>query len=255
MHELGAQIVRAEGGFVRAMWMPGLLANASSILISTSTRMGLYPIFRNAMVSGSGAGDKSPVHMFGAGLFAGAVGYLFGSPLYQVKNRQQASLPEARPSTYHCISTLVRENALFRGASVMVGRGAAVTAGQFMGYDLAKTYLNQRNKILNDGPVLHTVSAVCAAFGAATFCCPFDYLMTKYQVQKAAGANVTLFSVLKEISKESPAGMAKRVPGGALFNFYSGWSPLFVRLSIVMSLYMPAYEQVRRRFLNLGYFK
>jgi hypothetical protein len=27
--------------------------------------------------------------MFGAGLFAGAVGYLFGSPLYQVKNRQQ----------------------------------------------------------------------------------------------------------------------------------------------------------------------
>ena len=47
MHELGAQIVRAEGGFVRAMWMPGLLANASSILISTSTRMGLYPIFRS----------------------------------------------------------------------------------------------------------------------------------------------------------------------------------------------------------------
>ena len=28
-----------------------------------------------------------------------------------------------------------------------------------------------------------------------------------------------------------------------------------VPYSIVMSLYMPAYEQVRRRFLNLGYFK
>jgi len=46
MHELGVQIVRSEGGFVRAMWLPGLVANASSILISTSTRMGLYPLFR-----------------------------------------------------------------------------------------------------------------------------------------------------------------------------------------------------------------
>ena len=46
MHELGVQIVRAEGGLVRAMWLPGLVANASSILISTSTRMGLYPLFR-----------------------------------------------------------------------------------------------------------------------------------------------------------------------------------------------------------------
>jgi hypothetical protein len=122
------------------------------------------------MVSGTGAGDKNPLHMFCAGVCAGAVGYFFGSPLYQVKNRQQvrgigtgfrplcqvhthihietnsgahgqASTPDVRPSTYQCIRTLARENALFRGASVMVARGAAVTAGQFMGYDLAKTYL------------------------------------------------------------------------------------------------------------------
>jgi hypothetical protein len=75
-----------------------------------------------------------------------------------------------------------------------------------MGYDLAKTYLNQRNKILEDGPILHTTSAVCAAFGAATCCCPFDYVMTKYQVQKAAaaasGASVSLFSVASEICRE-----------------------------------------------------
>jgi hypothetical protein len=41
------------------------------------------------MVSGTGAGDKNPLHMFCAGVCAGAVGYFFGSPLYQVKNRQQ----------------------------------------------------------------------------------------------------------------------------------------------------------------------
>jgi len=35
----------------------------------------------------------------------------------------------------------------------------------------------------------------------------------------------------------------------------AGWSPLFIRLSIVMSLYMPAYEQVRRRVLKMGYFE
>ena len=35
----------------------------------------------------------------------------------------------------------------------------------------------------------------------------------------------------------------------------AGWSPLFIRLSIVMSLYMPAYEQVRRRILKMGYFE
>ena len=75
-----------------------------------------------------------------------------------------------------------------------------------MGYDLSKTYLNQRNKILEDGPILHTTSAVCAAFGAATCCCPFDYVMTKYQVQKAAAmagnTSVSLLSVVQDIYRE-----------------------------------------------------
>ena len=49
--------------------------------------------------------------------------------------------------------------------------------------------------------------------------------------------------------------MLHKMPGAFVFNFYSGWSPLFLRLSIVMSLYMPAYEQVRRRILKMGYFE
>lgn len=120
MNEFGRQIVKTEGGFVRAMWMPGLLANSTSILVSTSTRMGLYPLFRNALVSGSGAKEKSAWQMFSAGLLAGACGYFLGSPMYQVKNRQQAALPDTRPGTKQCIDALIRDNALFRGASVMV---------------------------------------------------------------------------------------------------------------------------------------
>lgn len=261
MNDFGRQIIRTEGGFVKAMWMPGLLANSTSILVSTSTRMGLYPLFRNTLISSTGAKEKSAWQMFSSGLLAGACGYFLGSPLYQVKNRQQAALPEGRQRTVECIKTLLRDNALFRGASVMVGRGAAVTAGQFMGYDLSKTYLNQRNKILEDGPILHTTSAVCAAFGAATCCCPFDYVMTKYQVQKAAAmagnTSVSLLSVVQDIYREPlrGPGLLHRIPGMPVFNFYSGWSPLFVRLSIVMSLYMPAYEQVRRHVLKMGYFE
>ena len=255
MTELGRLMAKSEGGFVRSMWMPGLFANSTSILISTSTRMGIYPVVRNNLVHSSGASEKNPLHMFGAGLLAGAIGYFCGSPLYQVKNRLQAATPDARLSTVQCLASLARDNALFRGASVMVGRGAAVTAGQFMGYDLSKTYLNQRNKILEDGPVLHTASAVSGAFGAATCCCPFDLVMTKYQVQKAAGAQVSLFSVTRDILREPGKGLLGGVPGGSVLNLYAGWSPLFVRLSIVMSLYMPAYEQVRRRVLKLGYFE
>lgn len=109
-------------------------------------------------------------------------------------------------ATRHCLINDAHNNACNCMQWQQVGRGAAVTAGQFMGYDLAKTYLNQRNNILEDGPLLHTTSAVCAAFGAATCCCPFDYVMTKYQVQKAAavagGASVSLLSVASDICRE-----------------------------------------------------
>ena len=120
MNEFGRQIIRTEGGFIKAMWMPGLLANSTSILVSTSTRMGLYPLFRNTLISSTGAKEKSAWQMFSSGLLAGACGYFLGSPLYQVKNRQQAALPEGRQRTVECIKTLLRDNALFRGASVMV---------------------------------------------------------------------------------------------------------------------------------------
>ena len=57
----------------------------------------------------------------------------------------------------------------------LIGRGAAVTGGQFLGYDGTKTIMKE-NKIMEDSFRLHIVAAIAAAFCTATFCLPYQKL-------------------------------------------------------------------------------
>ena len=260
-------------GLLRGLWTPGVLANGCSILISTSVRMGLYPIFRDFAVeqtgrrsSSSGGGSKNAGHMFFSGLVPGGIGYWLGTPLYQVKNRLQAeagslgratagevsSASAARlyTGTFDCLTRIVREegaSALFRGATPMVFRGAGVTGGQFLGYDGWKTYVGPALG-MQEGPLLHLCASVAAAFWATTCCTPFDFVMTRYQNSAAPGSGGqqryrNVFDCARQLTRDE--GLAV---------LYRGWTPLFTRLAIVMSTYMPLYEQLRAKVLRMGYF-
>jgi len=251
-------VIKTEG-FVRGLWTPGLIANSSSILISSSTRMGLYPVFRDRIV---GDGEKKKIHMFVAGLLPGAIGYFCGTPLYQVKNRLQAEAGKVvngelvsgvragyaptYTGTVNCFLSILRNEGvpqLWRGGLPLVFRGAAITSGQFLGYDGTKTEFRKHG--ITEGPILHVASAVAAAFCCATFSCPFDIVMNRWQNAKMMGKQYSGVSecVMDMVRSEGP------------MVFYRGWTPFFTRLAPVLTLYMPLYEQVRKHVFGLGYFK
>jgi len=241
------------------LWFPGMIANSSSILISSSVRMGLYPVFRDRIV---GDGEKTKFHMFIAGLFPGAIGYFCGTPLYQVKNRLQAeagkvvngklvsgirvgNIPTYQ-GTVDCFLSILRKEGVFqlwRGGLPLVFRGAAITSGQFLGYDGTKTEFKKRN--IKEGPLQHVCSAVAAAFCGATFSCPFDIVMNRWQNMKIMGKEYnSIASCIADMARSE----------GPLV-FYRGWVPFFSRLAPVLTFYMPLYEQVRKHVFGIGYFK
>ena len=143
-----AEILKQEGWW-RGLQRPGMFSNALSMGMASTTRMGLYPLFRDAAVALSPPGsenkkaEKQFYHMFLAGLAPGAIGYWLCSPLYQVKTQLQTEngLLDKKTGRFltgiraghkpeytgmvQGLGKLWREGGaagLFRGSSAMVGR-------------------------------------------------------------------------------------------------------------------------------------
>ena len=139
----------------------------------------------------------------------------------------------------------------------MVVRGAALSAGQFLGYDGAKKFFRNNNEqrkrgeatlfaiSLEEGPLLHFVSSLSAAFFATTFCLPFDLILNRYANAKLVG---------KEYRNLLDCAV-QNVRSDGVNVLFRGWTYMFVRVASIFCVYMPAYEQVRKRVLQMEYFK
>ena len=172
------RIVATEGA-LQGLYLPALPTNIAAVATTQAVRMGLYPDVRDAIVSWSSNGStstsnrKGPVAMAAAGLVSGALGYFLCAPLWLVKTKWQvaaqvraevmaeakaaaafsSSVPSSSSSSSSASAAekaaravVRRAEALpgtargfWRGAGVMVVRGAALTAGQMLGYDGFKT--------------------------------------------------------------------------------------------------------------------
>ena len=119
--------------------------------------------------------------------------------------------------------------------------GALINAGNTLGYDFIKT-TNKKHVYINEGPSLHIIASIVAAFLSSTFSVPADFIMTRYQAGPQMGYHYT--SVL------NCTVTLFRTEG--LFSFFRGWIPLFVRVAPLYVCYLPVYEQCRRH-LGLGY--
>merc|ERR1711959_548092 len=232
----------AREGLVRGLWWPGLTANMMAISISTGFRLGCYPTIRDAIVKGTGAGEKNSVIMFTAGLIPGLIGYWFINPLYLVKTQLQASAAQVAAGQreaplYRGTAAGLKETfetggfrAMYRGSFPLMCRGGLISAGQMLGYDGSKTRLKSSG-LLNEGPVLHGVSSVIAATSATLFGNPCDRLFTKFTTAKQAGESYrSLLHCAQDIwLNEGPLA------------FYRGSFVFFLRSAPIFTLYFPIY--------------
>lgn len=268
------QIVSVEGLW-SGLWRPGLPPNVAAMAFAIGGRNGFYPAMREGIGLVVGSDQKvGPRGMFVAGLMAGMTGYFFASPLLQIKTQMQVEagqlsteglyltgarvgLPPTYSNTFHAFRCLVTDGisqggllgsltSLWRGAGVIVGRGAAISASQLCAYDYSKTFFKAQG-YLGDGPILHVVASQIAAVCCTTFSMPFDIVLTVYTSAQTLGGERKARYGAGPIS----CAIAMLRHDGP-FIFFRGWMPAFLRISptTVSSFFL--YEQLRR-LIGIGY--
>ncbi|CAE7404139.1 ucpC [Symbiodinium sp. CCMP2592] len=274
-----ARTLLLQEGLWMGLWKPGLAANVASMGCCVGMRNGLYTVFRDGIghfedrasgIPPSAAGKAGPVAMFTAGLFSGMAGYIITAPLLQVKTRMQAEAGRIGPdgryvtglrrghaptyrSTFQALHALAsarcpheRMRSLWRGAGVIVARGAALSGSQLMAYDAFKTMMKAYS-LMEDGPLLHVSASLVAAVICTTCHMPFDVVLVVYQSAQSLGCDRLRYI------RSGPLACANallRESGPQVF--FRGWTPAFVRLAPVCVFSFWLYEQLRR-LVGIGY--
>jgi len=226
-------LLRGEG--LASVWRRGLGVNMLSTALSSGLRQGLYPTVRDAVVAARGGAAKSAGDMAAAGFLSGALGFFLATPLFAAKVRAQAH--NASGSGLHHLAAVVRDGP-YRGASVLVVRGALFSTGASTGYDATKSQF--RGAGVTEGPAVHVVASVASALSATLMSAPADVVLTRT-------------SVAERDARRSPWRLAARVlreeGARALFR---GWSLFFARVAPLYAMQLPMYEAVRVS-LGMGY--
>lgn len=264
-----ARTILAEEGLWAGLWRPGLHPNQLAMGCAIGGRNGFYPIVRDTLgyLTPGESGKVGPTGMFAAGLLAGMCGYAVASPLLQIKTQIQAeagrvgaeglyetgvragSAPSYR-SSFHAVQSIMASGgvrALWRGASVIIGRGATVSASQLMAYDGTKTEAKKRG-LLGDGPFLHVFASLNAALFCTTMSMPLDVVLTVYQSAHSLGGER-----LEKYGRNGPlacAGVMLRESGPTVF--MRGWTAAFMRLAPTCVASFWLYEQLRR-LVGIGF--
>eukprot|EP00930_Biecheleria_cincta_P096714 TRINITY_DN88521_c0_g1_i1.p1 TRINITY_DN88521_c0_g1~~TRINITY_DN88521_c0_g1_i1.p1 ORF type:complete len:323 (+),score=23.13 TRINITY_DN88521_c0_g1_i1:51-1019(+) len=258
-------------GLWSGLWRPGLPPNMLAMGCAIGCRNGFYPTIRDSFGYLT-QGSAGPTGMFFAGLASGCAGYVIASPLLQVKTQMQAeagivgkdglyetgnrvgSAPTYR-SSFHAFRAIASSGegvlggvrALWRGAGVIVGRGAVLSATQLMTYDNTKKQM-KASKLMQDGPMLHVLASLAAAAVCTTCSMPFDVVLTVYQSAHSFGGDR-----LEHYGRRGPLGCATvmfKESGPTIF--MRGWTPAFMRLAPTCVASFWLYEQLRK-LVGIGF--
>ena len=224
-------IARSDG-LLRGLYLPGIEWNVLAVASSQGVRLGLYPSVRGLLVP---EGAVRPDLLALSGFLSGSLAYFVTAPVWLLKTRGQAAaqLGHAAP-----LPTTVP--GFWLGCTPLVLRGALLTSGHLAGYDGTKQL--GRSRGLSDGPLLHVLAAITAAFAAATLAAPADALQTRVQSAAAGEQSTLLGSAAALVRAEGAMGLMR------------GWGVNVARLVPTFIVGATIYEQARRG-LGLGYLK
>ncbi|EGG19408.1 mitochondrial substrate carrier family protein [Cavenderia fasciculata] len=153
----------------------------------TTTRFGLYDVFKNLLLS-SEKNKSIPFHKkVMVGMLAGAGGAIVGTPADVIMVRMQADgklPPDQRrnyKSAFNGISRITKEEGFFslwRGCSPNILRSMFMTAGQISSYDQAKQMMLESGYFV-DNIQTHLIASTIAAFVASLVTSPLDVVKTR----------------------------------------------------------------------------
>jgi len=204
----------------------GLLRQATY----TTARLGIHQKIVDELKSQNKGKNLSLVQKAGAGLAAGGLGAIFGSPadLSLIRMQADGTLPAAERRNYtgvvHALTSIVKEDGiggLFVGASTTAVRAMALNMGMLASNDQAKEMMKASG--ITGFPATFGAAAI-AGFFASFFSLPFDYVKTQLQKQKPGPDGKMPFSGFLDCS-------AKTMAEGGPLKFYTGFPTYYVRIA------------------------
>ncbi|KAL7595392.1 mitochondrial uncoupling protein 5 [Lactuca sativa] len=240
---VGVKIFQTEG--VAALFS-GISATVLRQTLYSTTRMGLYEIFREKWTD-QNTGTFSLTRKITAGLLAGGIGAAVGNPADVAMVRMQADgrLPLAQRRNYKgvvdAISTMVKQEgvtSLWRGSSLTVNRAMIVTASQLASYDQIKETIIKQG-VMADGLGTHVTASFAAGFVASVASNPVDVIKTRVMNMKVEEGVAPPYKgavdcALKTVKAEGPMAL------------YKGFIPTISRQGPFTVVLFVTLEQVRK---------
>lgn len=214
----------------------GLTAQYLRAWTYQTARLGAYRSITNALAPEPG---KNPplLQKAGAGLAAGAIGAVIGTPAELAIIRMQAdtALPAAERRGYKNVGDalvqVVRSeglSALLTGTGPTILRAMALNCGALASYDQSKEIIDDMVGQKNSRIGIAGASAISGLVGA-TFSLPFDYVKTQIQRMKPdANGNLPYEGTMDCVKKTLQEHGASR--------FYAGFPTYAMRISPMITL-------------------
>jgi len=235
------------GGLYKGL-SAGLLRQATY----TTARMGFFNMFSDELKKMNG-GQNIPLYQKAlAGLGAGGLGALVGTPadLTLIRMQGDATLPVEQRRNYKGITDaftrIVREDGvkgLFKGATPTIARAMSLNMGMLATNDQAKEVLEASGLKKGSTPVV-LGGAFIAGFVAAACSLPFDFVKTRLQKMTPNPDGTLPYSgsvdcALKVIKGEGP------------LTLYTGFPTYCVRIAphvVFTLLFMDALPKLQAKF-------
>ncbi|KAE9614467.1 hypothetical protein Lal_00012235 [Lupinus albus] len=240
----GVKLVKQEG--VAALFS-GVSATVLRQTLYSTTRMGLYDIFKTKWSDTNSGGNLPLTRKIAAGLIAGGIGAAVGNPadLAMVRMQADGRLPPTQRRNYKSVVDAIRTMAkdegvtsLWRGSSLTVIRAMLVTASQLASYDQFKEMILEKG-IMLDGLGTHVTTSFGAGLVAAVASNPVDVIKTRVMNMKVEPGAAPPYSgaldcALKTIHVEGPMAL------------YKGFIPTICRQGPFTVVLFVTLEQVRK---------
>jgi solute carrier family 25 (mitochondrial oxoglutarate transporter), member 11 len=225
---VAAGIIKNDGfGALYTGLSAGLLRQATY----TTARLGIHSEIVDYLKKQNEGGVLPLSQKAGAGLVAGGLGAIFGSPadLSLIRMQADKTLPVDQRRNYtgvgHALSDIIKNEGfggLFTGASTTAIRAMALNMGMLASNDQAKEMLAEQG--FTGFPKTFIASSI-SGFFASFFSLPFDYVKTMLQKQKVDPATGKLpFSGMMDCA-------AKTFAEGGPLKFYTGFPTYYVRIA------------------------
>ena len=235
----------------------GLYAGLSAALLRqatyTTARLGLFQTFHDELVKRND-GKALPLYQkAGAGLAAGGLGAIVGSPadLSLIRMQADGTLPPEKRRNYgnvgSALVSIVKEEGvggLFTGAGTTAVRAMALNCGMLASNSQAKEMLKDHYGI--EGLPNAVGAGAIAGFFASAFSLPFDYVKTQIQKMQPKPDGTMPYSGMADC-------FVKTVSEHGPLRLYAGFPTYYIRIAPHCMITLVALDQIKKFQANNGY--